>query len=36
VQSIAEAHGGRVEAASEPGRGSVFTLEIPIAPAAHA
>jgi signal transduction histidine kinase len=29
VQAIAKAHSGAVRVASEPGRGSVFTLEIP-------
>lgn len=29
VRSIAEAHGGRVEVASSPGRGSEFTLDLP-------
>ena len=30
VKAIAEAHGGRVELASEPGRGSTFTIVIPV------
>ena len=30
VKSIAEAHGGAVTVASEPGRGSTFTLVIPM------
>jgi signal transduction histidine kinase len=30
VQAVAKAHGGRVELDSEPGRGSTFTLVIPI------
>ncbi len=29
VQAIAHAHGGRVEVASEPGRGTVFTVFLP-------
>jgi signal transduction histidine kinase len=29
VKAIAEAHGGAVQIASEPGRGCKFTLEIP-------
>jgi signal transduction histidine kinase len=29
VKRIAEAHGGSIEVASEPGRGSTFTLVIP-------
>jgi two-component system OmpR family sensor kinase len=29
-QSIAEAHGGRIEVESEPGRGSAFTLRLPL------
>jgi signal transduction histidine kinase len=31
VKHIAEAHGGRVRVESEPGRGSRFTIEIPLA-----
>jgi signal transduction histidine kinase len=34
VRHIAEAHGGRVTVASGPGEGSVFTLQLPAAPAA--
>lgn len=30
VDSIVRAHGGRVTVASEPGKGSVFTLELPV------
>lgn len=32
VQRIAAAHGGRVELVTEPGRGSTFTLCLPVAP----
>jgi len=34
VRHIAEAHGGRVTVAPGPGEGSVFTLQLPAAPAA--
>ena len=30
VAAIAEAHGGRVELDSEPGRGSVLTIVLPV------
>jgi signal transduction histidine kinase len=36
VKAIVEAHGGRVEAASAPGRGSVFSLCLPRLPAVKA
>jgi signal transduction histidine kinase len=35
ARSVVEAHGGRIWADSEPGRGSVFTFELPVAPAAE-
>jgi signal transduction histidine kinase len=34
ARSVVEAHGGRIWADSNPGRGSVFTFELPVAPAA--
>ena len=30
VKQIAEAHGGRVTAESEVGKGSIFTIELPV------
>ena len=33
ARDLLEAHGGRIELASQPGRGSQFTLVLPVAPA---
>jgi signal transduction histidine kinase len=36
ARSVVEAHGGHIRADSEPGRGSTFTFELPVATSADA